>query len=99
MVLRFCHPLGTSFVMSDSASQAADHQPSMDAQIAAHNRQHDRPLTTRERSERFVLVCRDAASLEASRRAAGLPEPDPAPWPESTWRFLAEQTHRARAQT
>ena len=71
-------------------------QPSWNDQIVAHRLQADLPLSTDQRAERFVLVCRDAASLEASRRAAGLPVTAPAPWPESTWRFLAEQTQRAR---
>lgn len=71
--------------------------PTLSDQIAAHERDAEPALSAAARARRFELVCRDAASLEASRRAAGLPDPQPAPWPESTWQFLAEQTRRARA--
>ncbi|MBA3480227.1 MAG: hypothetical protein H0T51_00295 [Pirellulales bacterium] len=67
-------------------------------QIAAHEAAHAEQLTMSEHAQRFAQVCRDAASLEASRRRSGLPEPTPAPWPDSTWAFLAEQTRRARSR-
>lgn len=73
--------------------------PTISDQIAAHQQCVEPALSAAARARRFELVCRDAASLEASRRAAGLPEPQPAPWPESTWQFLAEQTRRARASS
>ena len=82
--------------MSNTVLPNGKHQPSLNDQIVAHHLQEDLPLSAEQRAERFVLVCRDAASLEISRRSAGLPETSPAPWPESTWRFLAEQTQRAR---
>jgi hypothetical protein len=79
--------------LSNDRSVAA----SIEAQVAGHNAHGNDQLSMQERAERFALVCRDAAALEASRRAAGLPEPQSAPWPSSTWKFLAEQTQRARA--
>jgi hypothetical protein len=72
--------------------------PTFHDQIAAHEAVPSEQLTLREQAQRFAQVCRDAASLEASRRKSGLPEPTPAPWPESTWAFLAEQTRRARSR-
>lgn len=84
--------------MAETAPTSDSHEVSIEGQIAAHERQVESPLTVQERAERFAQVCRDAAALEASRRAAGVPESVPAPWPESTWRFLAEQTRRARAK-
>ncbi len=61
------------------------------AEIAAF-----RAMTLTERGHLLALACRAAARLNRSRIAAGLPEPQPEPWPESTWRFLAEQTAHAR---
>jgi hypothetical protein len=72
--------------------------PTFTDQIEIHNGQRVPSLTALDRAARFEQVCRDAASMEAARRAAGLPEPATAPWPESTWKFLAEQTRRARLQ-
>lgn len=69
---------------------------SIEAQVVGHNAHGSDQLSMQEHAERFALACRDAAALEASRRAAGLPEPQSAPWPSSTWKFLAEQTQRAR---
>jgi hypothetical protein len=83
--------------MAADAIPMSDDVRRINAQIAAHGAVVEPPLSVEERAHRFVLVCRTAASLEAGRRAAGLPEPLPAPWPESTWQFLAEQTRRARA--
>jgi hypothetical protein len=71
--------------------------PSLTDQITSHDAQPQQSLTAEERAARFEQVCRDAASMESVRRAAGLPDPEPAPWPQSTWNFLAEQTRRARA--
>ena len=82
--------------MSNTVPRNGDPLPTVNDQIAAHDRWEDLPQSVEQRAEMFDLVCRDAASLEASRRSAGLPAPSPAPWPDSTWRFLAEQTRRAR---
>ena len=82
--------------MSNSVLQNGGHLPTLNDQIVAHHLQDNLTLSVLQRAERFELVCRDAASLEASRRSAGLPELSPVPWPDSTWRFLAEQTCRAR---
>ncbi len=83
--------------MSNRILPNDERQPTLDDQIAAHNLQENPPLTLQQRAEQFELVCRDAVALEVSRRRSGLPEPQPAPWPESTWQFLAEQTRHARA--
>jgi hypothetical protein len=48
-----------------------------------------RQLSLRERGEWLAAVCRAAAELEASRLAMGLSPAAPAPWPDSTWQFLA----------
>jgi len=53
-----------------------------------------RSLTLCERGELIELACEAAAAIERSRRAAGLPDVEPAPWPASTWQFLRE--HAAR---
>ena len=56
-------------------------------------------LSLHERSKLLSAVCRDAAEIEASRIKMGMPPSQPAPWPESTWRFLAEAARRVREQT
>jgi hypothetical protein len=57
-----------------------------------------RKMSLSERGELLSLACRGAARLEASRIKMGLPSPEPAPWPPSTWAFLAECARRARQQ-
>jgi hypothetical protein len=57
-----------------------------------------RAMTMEERGHRLAAACRAAARLNAARLAAGLPEPQPDPWPESTWRFLAESAAKWRSQ-
>ena len=47
-----------------------------------------RELSLEERGRMLQAACRAAAELAASRRAAGLPDPLPAPWPASTLEFL-----------
>jgi hypothetical protein len=54
------------------------------------------PQTLEERSRRLSLACRGALSIALSRRQAGLPDPTPAPWPASTWEFLARHARQAR---
>jgi len=47
-----------------------------------------RSLTMRQRAALFKSACEAAMAIERSRRAAGLPPTEPAPWPASTWEFL-----------
>ena len=57
-----------------------------------------RHLSPEERGERLIAVCRAAAEIEASRLRMGMPPTQRAPWPESTWRFLAEAARRVREE-
>lgn len=57
-----------------------------------------RAMSMQQRSALLQQACRAASKLEASRIASGFPPSKPAPWPESTWQFLKEQTVRARQQ-
>jgi hypothetical protein len=54
------------------------------------------PASMEERSRRLALACRAGAAIARDRRRAGLPEPKPEPWPESTWQFLAKHARLAR---
>ena len=77
----------------------ANQQPIDTAAIAALE-QRDlelvRELSLKERGELLMAACRAAAQIETSRLRMGMPESQPAPWPESTWRFLAEAAQRVR---
>jgi len=53
-------------------------------------------LSLEERGWMLHAACQAAAQMVASRRAAGLPEPLPAPWPASTHEFL--ERHAAHVQ-
>jgi hypothetical protein len=55
-----------------------------------------RHLTLKERSELIIAACEAAATIENSRLKMGLPPTQPAPWPQSTWDFLARCAYRAR---
>ncbi len=55
-----------------------------------------RTLTDKERGALLKSACEAAAIILQSRRTVGLPDPVPAPWPESTWAFLKECAARAR---
>jgi hypothetical protein len=57
-----------------------------------------RGLSLEQRGELLMTACRAAAEIEASRRRMGLPPTQPAPWPESTWKFLAEAARRVREE-
>jgi hypothetical protein len=57
-----------------------------------------RGLSLEERGELLMAACRAAAEIEASRLKMGLPPTQPAPWPESTWQFLAEAAQRVREE-
>jgi hypothetical protein len=52
-----------------------------------------RGLTMRERSELIESACEAAAEIYRSRLAAGLPDIQPDPWPEST-RGVLEKARR-----
>ena len=56
----------------------------------------DLPKSLEERSHRLALACRATTAIARDRRRAGLPEPQPEPWPASTWEFLAKQTRAWR---
>ena len=60
------------------------------------NFEHLRQLSSQERGEWLMAVCRAAAEIEASRLQMGMSPTQPAPWPESTWKFFAEAARRAR---
>jgi hypothetical protein len=65
--------------------------------ISELERRDDRQLlalSLEERGKLLAAVCRDAEAIEASRGQAGLPPSRPAPWPKSTWDFLAEAARR-----
>lgn len=49
-----------------------------------------------ERGEMLTIACQDAAAIEASRLQMGFPPSQSAPWPDSTWEFLAEAARRVR---
>jgi hypothetical protein len=51
----------------------------------------------RERSELIESACAAAAEIYRSRLAAGLPDAQPDPWPESTWEFLRKHAARVRS--
>ena len=57
-----------------------------------------RALSLEERGQLLEAVCRDAAVLTESRARMGLPPAEPAPWPRSTWEFLARQAQRVRRE-
>lgn len=53
-------------------------------------------LSLSERGNLLIAACRAAVEIEDSRLRMGLEPLRPAPWPESTWNFLAEATRRVR---
>lgn len=85
--------------MGESSSHTITKVMSISDQIVGHEKLSEPALDFQTRAKQFELVCRDAAALEGQRRAMGIPEPIPAPWPQSTWDFLEEQTRRVRAST
>jgi hypothetical protein len=56
-----------------------------------------RSFGLRERGVLIESACEAAAAINRSRLAAGLPAPEPASWPPSTWEFL--KRHAARVRT
>jgi len=57
-----------------------------------------RALRLRERGELIETACEAAAAIYRSRLGSGLPDVQPAPWPESTWQFLRRHAARVRSQ-
>jgi hypothetical protein len=55
-----------------------------------------RTLSASERARMIEAACADAAQIERSRLAAGMPRTEPAPWPQSTWDFLRKCAIHAR---
>ena len=68
---------------------------------AAEHREMEkfRNLSLHGRGQLLMVACRAAVKIEDSRLRMGLPPTEPAPWPESTWKFLAEATRRVRTRT
>jgi len=52
-----------------------------------------RKLSLEERGRLIESACRSAAEILVGRRACGLPDVQPAPWPESTVEFLARHAY------
>jgi hypothetical protein len=71
-------------------------QQSIDAIIAMEADAHVLPPTFEERARQLASACRTAAAILKARRLAGIPDPEPDPWPPSTRDFLAKHTLRFR---
>ncbi len=75
----------------------------LDKQIAAHAAADElaarQSLDPDRRGELIVSACEAAAVIRRSRRAAGLPPVEPAPWPRSTLDFLGKHAARVRNQS
>ncbi len=56
-----------------------------------------RALPLEERGALLAAACRAAAKILEGRRASGLPEASPDPWPESTRDFMRRHATRASA--
>jgi hypothetical protein len=76
-----------------------------EAAMAAHEAAHReellrlRTLSTGERGRQLEAACEDAAEILRSRRAMGLADPQPAPWPASTWEFLRKDALNVRQRS
>jgi hypothetical protein len=55
-----------------------------------------RGLSIKERAALIEAACDSAVEIEMSRRRMGLSESSPAPWPASTWKYLAQWSRSAR---
>lgn len=73
------------------AENTIPHEP---PELAEEELEAFRALSFAERGRLLAIACRAAVRLDRSRRKAGLPEPAPDPWPQSTWEFLKQQTAR-----
>jgi hypothetical protein len=58
-----------------------------------------RRLSLDERGRLIESACRTAAEILAGRRQCGLPDEQPAPWPESTVEFLKRHARAAQRET
>jgi hypothetical protein len=81
-------------VMTDNPIQSMDAIVNLERRDSARLRK----LTFAERSALLASACRTAAAIEASRLKMGLPPVKPAPWPQSTWDYLAECARRVHKQ-
>jgi hypothetical protein len=54
------------------------------------------PPTYEERAAQLAFACRSAAAVLRDRRRAGIADPEPDPWPASTWDFLAQHARRSQ---
>lgn len=54
-------------------------------------------MSMSERGELLIAACRAAAALEDSRLKMGFAPAMPAPWPDSTWKFLADKARHVRS--
>jgi hypothetical protein len=84
------------YVTRSSASCLADQAIQAHTAADARDLQRLRSLGARERAEMLEAACAAASEIERSRRAAGLPPTQPAPWPASTWEFLKKQARDVR---
>lgn len=55
-----------------------------------------RGLSVKERAALIEAACEGAVEIEMSRRRMGLGAPSSAPWPASTWQYLAQWSRSAR---
>ncbi len=55
-----------------------------------------RVLSDKQRSALIKSACAAAGAILRSRRSSGLPDPIPAPWPDSTWTYLKEWAARGK---
>jgi hypothetical protein len=69
-------------------------QESIDAISELEQDSHTLAPTFEERAEQIAFACRGAAAVLRDRRLAGIADPEPDPWPESTWEFLARHARR-----
>lgn len=60
-------------------------------------REQLRNMSSEERGKLVSMACKAAAKILAGRRASGLPDPKPTPWPASTWEFLKKAAQNDRS--
>lgn len=58
------------------------------AAVASDEIESLRAMSLAERGRLVAIACRSASRLAQSRKRAGFAEPQPEPWPQSTWDFL-----------
>jgi hypothetical protein len=84
--------------IGEMSAMSAQRIPEFDAVIALERSDVEqlRRLSLRERAALIEAACDGAVEIAVSRTQMGLPASTPAPWPESTWNYLADWTRRAR---